>query len=291
MSDTGNSSQGIRILKVVAIVAVVVAVAGLAFVIVQHSTRSPGTASGGPSESSSVASSGEQDATPAGTAAARRTSAATGAQGTTRPAGTASVTPGNATDRPSVANVTQFSGRSMVTGTGSRATDTAGVPGTGTTSEAAGRRPRTPGTSPSGNNADTVVEAPQSSERLVADKAVVYIPHAWDDTSGELLVGDQRYLTKLGAMQRTNQDAQTLQTIRQLRETMRNRVDFQLKDINEEIRVAVESYQKAIADGNREEADNYHHMVTKHLVFDRQTILDTVDRQLDELIQEALPGR
>ncbi len=291
MTDTGHSSQGIHILKVVAAMAVVAAVAGLAFVVVRHSTRRPGTISGGPSEASSVASPSEPDAAPAGISAPRRTVSATGTQGTTRPAGAASVAPGNPADRPSVAAAAPASGRSTVSGTGSRATGTTGVSGTGATSGTAGRQPRTPGTSPSGNSATAVVEASESSERLVADKAVVYIPHTWDETSGELIVGNDRYLTKLGAMQRTNQDAQTLQTIRQLRETMRNRVDFQLKDINEEIRVAVEAYHQAIADGNREEANNYHHMVTQHLVFDRQRILDTVDQQLDELIQEALPGR
>jgi hypothetical protein len=289
MGGTGNSSTGIKVLKAVAIVAVVVTVAALGFVIVHQSTKGSG---GG----TSVGMTGQPEATVAGqeggpstSAGSSRTASAGGSsQGASRPAGLVSTTTGGSGERSSLTTSLQPSGRPSTGGSSSTGSVGTGRLPSDSTSGTAGSRRNDGESGNASERPDVVAEAPESGP-LVADKSIVFIPHQWDPTSGELIVGDRRYLTRLAQMQRSNLDRQTHSTVGSLRETMRNRVEFQIKEINQELREAVETYHKAIAEGDSQTANDFHHAIKFHLVDDRQRILDTVDRQLDELILEALP--
>ncbi|MBN2584170.1 MAG: hypothetical protein JXL80_13995 [Planctomycetes bacterium] len=288
MSGNGNAGTGITVLKVVAVFAVVAAGVGLGIVALKHGSKggnsTPGDTSSDPS---AVVRTG--DSTQAsGTASGRSATSATGTQTSKRSTtGNSLASGGQAGTTGTSLTTTQTTGRTSQTRT---PTGTTGNQDTSSTRTNERRTTTGSGTSSGDAKAEAETDT-EATEPLVADKAVAYVPPVWDETSGELLIGNQRYLTKLGTLQRLNLNRDEMRTVMSLKQTMRTRVDFQLKNIDEEIQQAVKTYEEAVAKGDKEQAENYHHMVTKHLIPDRQTILDTVNVQLDELLQEAMPGR
>ena len=264
MSGKSGSGAGIGVLKALVVFAVVAACVGLGFVVLYKGGDSaPGKAPQ------------NQDSTsPAETPPSR--SATSGSQ-TSPGSTTTAIVPGKAAGT----TVTTKTAPQTLQPTKS-ASDTAGRPKTTAT--------KTSVEPPADPEAAREAARAKYLASLKVGPAPTVEPMTWDDT-GELVVGNRRFLTKLATLAKLDLSRTERKNLEHLKTIFRPRIERQLNGVQQAIEKAVEAYNEAASRGDKEEMAKQSYSVHEGLIPFREEILRTVDVQLAEILKKALPDR